>query len=127
MGFFINFLYSGDFVEKRKWVDEYPSSVTVCNKDGIIIDMNEAATKMFEKDGGKELIGTNLLDCHPEPSLTMLKEMLEKGTSNIYTVQKNGKKKLISQLPWYENGAFAGLVEIHTELPDDMKHFNRDE
>lgn len=109
------------------WLKEFPSTVTVCDKEGIILEMNDKAEEMFAKDGGRELIGKNLLDCHPEPSRTQLLEMLEKGTSNTYTITKNGRKKLIHQSPWYKEGAFAGLVEIHVELPNDLPHFNRDE
>ena len=30
--------------------------------------MNEQAAKAYATQGGKALIGTNLLDCHPEPA-----------------------------------------------------------
>ena len=31
---------------------------------------------------------------------------------NVYTIEKGGRKKLIFQAPWFEGGAFAGLVEL---------------
>jgi len=32
---------------------------------------------------------------------------------------------LIYQSPWYQNGEFAGLVEISLEIPEQMPHFVR--
>lgn len=111
---------------KHKWIKEFPGSVTVCDKDGRIIEMNEAAVEVFAADGGEKLIGTNVLDCHPEPSRSKLKNMMEEGRTNVYTIQKKGKKKLIYQAPWFEGGRNAGFVELSFEIPWDMPHFNRD-
>jgi transcriptional regulator with PAS, ATPase and Fis domain len=107
------------------WAKELPVSITVCDDDGIILEMNEKACKTFESDGGKKLIGTNLLDCHPVPSRTKVKELLSTQTQNVYTIEKNGVKKLIYQSPWYQDGKFAGLVELSMEIPFEMPHFIR--
>jgi PAS domain S-box-containing protein len=77
---------------KHKWVKGFPGAVTVCDKDGRIIEMNEAAVEAFAKEGGEKLIGTNVLDCHPEPSRSKLKKMIEEGRTNVYTIQKKGRK-----------------------------------
>jgi len=111
---------------KHEWVREFPGSVTVCDKEGRIIEMNDKAAEVFAKDGGAKLVGRNVFDCHPEPSRTKLKEMMEAGRTNVYTIQKNGKKKLIYQSPWFENGRYAGFIEVSVEIPWDMPHFNRD-
>jgi len=113
-------------MSKYGWVKEFPGSVTVCDKEGRIIEMNDKSAEVFAADGGAKLIGTNVLDCHPEPSRSKLKAMLEGGRTNVYTIQKNGRKKLIYQSPWSENGRYAGFVEISVEIPWDMPHFNRD-
>jgi hypothetical protein len=52
--------------------------------------------------------------------------MLESGRANVYTIQKNGRRKLIYQSPWYRDGKYAGLVELSLEIPWEMPHFNRD-
>jgi hypothetical protein len=52
--------------------------------------------------------------------------MIEEGRTNVYTIQKKGKKKLIYQAPWFEGGRTAGFVELSFEIPWDMPHFNRD-
>lgn len=107
------------------WIKGLPCAFTVCDKTGIVIDMNVNAEKIFESDGGRALIGTNLIDCHPEPSRTKLKDMLAGEVTNTYTIEKNGKKKIIHQTPWYDNGEYKGFVEISFELPDNMPHFIR--
>jgi len=108
------------------WAREVKMDVTVCNTKGEILDMNNRALKSFSKYGGKDLIGTNLLDCHPEASKTQIKEMLANQSDNIYTTEKIGVKKLIAQMPWYNDGEFAGLVELSIHLPTDMPHYIRD-
>ena len=86
------------------WLDEFPGAITVCDVDGIILEMNDRAAQTFASDGGKTLIGKNLLDCHPEPARTKTKQLLASQQKNIYTIEKNGVKKLIYQSPWYCDG-----------------------
>ncbi len=107
------------------WMHEFPSAITVCDSDGKILYMNNKSKKTFEKNGENSMIGTNVLDCHPEPSKTKLKTMLAQGNANSYTIEKNGIKKLIHQSPWYEDGKYKGFVEISVEIPIDMPHFIR--
>jgi hypothetical protein len=107
------------------WASEFPAAITVCDTRGIILWMNNRALVSFADEGGAALIGTNVLDCHPEPARTMLAELLAEGASNVYTIEKNGVRKLIYQSPWYENGAYAGLVELSLPIPWEMPHFVR--
>lgn len=109
----------------NKWIREFNGAITVCDKQGIILQMNDKALKTFEKYGGTELIGKSLFDCHPEPSKTILKEMLNNEKANSYTIEKNGVKKLIYQAPWYEEGKYMGFVELSLEIPMEMPHFIR--
>jgi PAS domain-containing protein len=108
------------------WTREFPASITVCDPEGVILTLNEKAREIFAADGGIELIGKNLLDCHPEPSRTKVAGLLRTQQSNVYTIEKAGVKKLIYQSPWYINGTFAGLVELSLPLPSEMPHFVRD-
>jgi hypothetical protein len=55
-----------------------------------------------------------------------VQELLTSGRSNVYTIEKGGIKKLIYQSPWYENGKYAGLVELSLPIPKEMPHFVRD-
>jgi PAS domain-containing protein len=108
-----------------EWLREFPGAVTVCDPTGIILEMNERAIKMFDSDGGSELIGRNVLDCHPEPARSQLREMLATERRNVYTIEKNGRRKLLYQTPWYQDGVYAGFVELALELPADVPHFVR--
>jgi transcriptional regulator with PAS, ATPase and Fis domain len=113
-------------IPEYAWVKEFPGAVTVCDPQGIILEMNDKSAKTFEKDGGRTLIGKNVLDCHPEPSRGQLLRMLDERQPNIYTIEKNGVKKLIYQTPWYADGKYAGFVELSLEIPFEMSHFVRD-
>ena len=108
------------------WSDEFEGAITICDLEGMITYMNETSKKQFIKYGGIDLIGTNLLDCHPEPSRSKLSEMLKTPSTNIYTIEKAGIKKMIHQSPLYENDVFSGLIEISFVLPQSLPHFIRD-
>ena len=108
------------------WFKEFPGAITICDAEGIILDMNAAAEKVFEDDGGRGLIGKNLLDCHPEPARSKVERLLDKQQKNIYTIEKKSKKKLIYQTPWYKDGIYSGFVELSFEIPLEMPHFVRE-
>lgn len=107
------------------WLKEINAAVTICDKQGIIVYMNEKSEQVFKSDGGKNLIGSNLFGCHPEPALTKLKEMLADGSSNVYSIEKDGNKKIIYQTPWFNENTFGGLIEISFNIPDEIPHFIR--
>lgn len=107
------------------WAAGFPGAITVCDAEGIIIYLNDRSVRGFATDGGRDLIGQNLLDCHPEPSRTQVKDLLSSPRVNAYTIEKKGVHKLIYQAPWYSEGVFAGLVEMSLEIPADMPHFVR--
>ena len=109
----------------HEWISEFPAAVTVCDAQGIILEMNESARSTFADEGGAELIGTNLMDCHNPTSQQKLKEMLTSHDTNVYTIEKNGHHKLIYQSPWFEQGVCMGLVEISMPIPADLPHFVR--
>ena len=107
------------------WIREFPGAVTVCDLNGIVLEMNEKSAETFQKYGGTDLIGKNLLDCHPEPARSKLVQLLETGGQNIYTIEKNGIRKLIYQVPWYHGGQRRGMVEMALHIPAVMPHFLR--
>jgi len=107
---------------ENQWVKEFPGTIEVCDTHGILLELNDRAEA---QEGGRERIGTDILECHPEPARTKLEEMLANGQANIYTIEKNGKRKLIYQAPWYVDGQFAGFVELGLEIPEVMPHFIR--
>lgn len=111
---------------KENWIKEFPGAITVCDAQGTIVMMNEKSVQAFAKDGGRELIGKNLMDCHSAASQEKIRELLASGIVNAYTIEKNGVKKLIYQAPWIEDGRLKGLVELSLEIPFEMPHFVRD-
>jgi DUF438 domain-containing protein len=72
--------------------DEYPSAVTICDKQGVIVYMNQKSVKTFEKYGGGKLIGQSLFTCHNPHSVTVIKGLIAHAKCNTYTIQKDGKK-----------------------------------
>jgi transcriptional regulator with PAS, ATPase and Fis domain len=111
---------------RHAWVQEFAAAITVSDAQGKIIEMNAKAAQTFEKDGGTKLIGTSVLDCHPEPARSKLRSIMKNRKPNVYTIEKAGIKKLIYQAPWYKGGKYAGVVELSVEIPFEMPHFVRD-
>lgn len=110
----------------ENWSNELPFvAITVCDKDGKILDMNQRSQMTFAKSGGKDLIGKSLFDCHPQRAQEMIKHLMSSESTNTYTIEKEGVKKLIYQTPWYQDGQFAGLVEMSIVIPNDIPHYKR--
>lgn len=109
----------------ENWLKSLPVAITVTDKSGKIIEMNDKSAEVFSKSGGYELIGKELNNCHNPHSQKIIASLLSESKTNAYTIEKNGQKKLIFQSPWYENSEPAGLVEISIVLPEDLPHFVR--
>ena len=61
------------------WTKELPFAITVCDKDGKVIQMNDKSISTFEKSGGAKLIGQSLFSCHPGESADKLAALLLSG------------------------------------------------
>lgn len=109
--------------ENLNWAQDMNCAVTVCDAQGVILFMNSKACETFARHGN--LIGKNLFECHSEASRKKIREMLQSGNSNSYTISKEGKKKMIYQTPWRKDGKIAGMVEISMVIPEDMPHYIR--
>ncbi|MEI6749463.1 MAG: PAS domain-containing protein [Bacteroidales bacterium] len=107
------------------WIKELPFAITVCDKEGKILEMNDKSVKTFEKYGGAELIGQNLFICHPGESGEKLAALLSSGKTNCYTIEKTDIRKMIYQSPWFRDGEYMGFVELSLELPAEVPHFIR--
>jgi len=112
-------------MDRNSWVEDFPGAVTVCDEKGTIIEMNMRSARTFAEDGGAALIGKNVLDCHPEPARSRLAEIMAGRRTNVYTIEKNGAKKLIYQAPWFRDGEYQGFIELSLEVPFEMPHFVR--
>ncbi|WP_371805145.1 diguanylate cyclase [Candidatus Lokiarchaeum ossiferum] len=107
------------------WDNEVNFAITLSDQDGKILHMNKKSESTFLKGKEDDLIGKNVLDCHPPAAKAKLADLLKSHETNAYTIEKNGQKKLIYQTPWYENGEFRGLVELSLVLPKNMPHYIR--
>jgi transcriptional regulator with PAS, ATPase and Fis domain len=113
-------------VADHDWTTEFGAAITVCDKDGTVLEINQCSARTFSRDSDASLVGGNLLDCHPEPARSKVRHLLQTQGTNVYTIEKKGHKKLIYQAPWYKDGEYAGMVEISLPIPSDMPHFVRE-
>jgi len=107
------------------WLNTLPIAITVTDKEGKIIEMNDKSAEVFSKYGGYDLIGKDLNQCHNPHSREVIAGMLTNDITNTYTIEKEGIRKLIYQTPWHLYGEVAGLVEISIIIPEQMPHFKR--
>jgi len=108
------------------WLNELGASVTVTDAGGRICEMNARSIATFAADGGAVLLGSDVLACHPADTRAAVARLYETHQPNHYTIRKNGQRKIIHQMPWYQDGRFAGVVELSIPIPDDLPHFDRD-
>ena len=95
------------------WADGMDCAVTVCDTGGTILYMNDKARTTFARHG--DMVGKNLFD----------RRLLADGGTNVYTIEKNGVRKMIYQTPWRVDGVVGGLAEISMEIPAEMPHHIR--
>ena len=92
---------------------------------GTILYMNDKARTTFARHG--DMVGKNLFDCHGERSREIIRRLLTDGGTNVYTIEKNGVRKMIYQTAWRVDGVVGGLAEISMEIPAEMPHHIRKE
>lgn len=105
-----------------QYFEEADIAVTICDKDGNILEMNRQSRDVNCPEGIESLVGENILPRHPESALSLLKEMMANETKHVYTIEKKGKKKLIYQIPWYQDGEYSGFIELSMVIPFEMPH-----
>lgn len=107
-------------------IDRIDVAVTICDSKLDIAYMNAKSHATFAQYGGASLVGSNLGACHKPGSVRKIGEIIAKAEPNVYTIKKDGIKKLIWQGPWTAEDGSTGLVEISIPLPEVMPHFDRD-
>jgi len=113
-------------VNRADWIEEFTGAITITDLDGKILYLNQKAAEVFAADGGSALVGQNIFNCHRPESAEKIREILQTGKPNVYTIEKNGKKKIIFQSCWSAGGEKKGLLELSLEIPSEMPHFVRD-
>lgn len=99
-------------------IDQDRCAVVLCNLEHEIIYMNPAAIKNYEKRGGKELIGTSLLDCHNSESVRKIKEVvnwfgLSTYNNIVYTYYNEKQNKDVYMVALRDGGKLIGYYEKH--------------
>ncbi|HYA55824.1 MAG TPA: PAS domain-containing protein [Nitrososphaerales archaeon] len=107
---------------RPEWFEELPCSVMICDKKFNVVYMNDKAAEDLADDGGRELVGTDLMDCHPPAAQVKLREVLASARPNVYTTEEGRKKKLVYQCRWKKGGRVGGVVQLVIELPRDIPH-----
>jgi len=97
----------------------------VCDEDYEILYLNEKAAKDHAEDGGRALVGKDLMDCHPPEAQERLREVMASGRPNVYTTERKGKKKLVYQCQWKRKGRVGGLVQLVIELPPGLPNHRK--
>ena len=95
-------------------------AVTVSDAEGNVVYQNDSSVGV-----NGDVRGKNMMGCHNERSQQIIKHLLNDAATNVYTISKKGKKKLIYQTPWLEDGVVKGLVEFSIIIPETMPHYDR--
>ena len=99
-------------------VDQERSSIVICNLEHEIIYMNQAAINHYEKRGGGELIGKNLLECHNQESKEKIQQVIDWFSSDeahniVYTFHNDKQNKDVYMVALREEGELIGYYEKH--------------
>ncbi|MBP5311752.1 MAG: PAS domain-containing protein [Clostridia bacterium] len=100
-------------------LDADRAAVVICGLDHTIVYMNSAAVSRYQKRGGKELLGKNLLDCHSEKSKEMIIKVLDwfnRSPDNniVYTFHNEKENKDVYMVALRDSaGELIGYYEKH--------------
>lgn len=79
-------------------IDSDEKAIVICDLNHIIVYMNPAAVKNYEKRGGAALIGRSVLDCHNSHSQDIIK-------NNVSRMRKDKSVNKIFEFHKTRNGA----------------------
>lgn len=100
-------------------IDMDRASIVICSLAHEIIYMNPAAVRRYEKRGGAELIGKNLMDCHNEKSNEIIEKVVAWFQENpdhnmIYTYYNEKENKDVYMVALRdEDETLIGYYEKH--------------
>ena len=93
-------------------------AVTVADETYRIVFMNDLALEHYAAQGGENLIGTDLLDCHNATSQTSLRRTYERyrtgdlAPTRYRIAKKDGRIQSIVLIPLIVDGQFKGIAEL---------------
>ena len=108
-----------------QWVKEFPVAVTVTAADGTIVEMNDRSLQVLRRTEAQPSCARASLIAIPRPPAPRPWNSTSEKLPITTPSRKKGQKKIIHQIPWTQDGAFAGFVEISIPIPDELPHFDR--
>ncbi len=100
-------------------VDQDETQIVICDLDNVIIYMNPAAVRAYEKRGGAGLIGKSLFDCHNPGSCEKIRKVVDWFTSDtshnkVFTTHNDKENKDVYMVALRdESGKMIGYYEKH--------------
>ena len=95
------------------------AAVVLCNLEHEIIYMNPAADRNYAKQGGHELLGKSLLNCHNKQSCEMIEKVVSwfaasRDNNLVYTFRNVKQNKDVYMVALRdEDGTLIGYYEKH--------------
>jgi len=100
-------------------LDEDKAPVVICDLEHTIVYMNPVACQRYEKQGGAELLGKSLLDCHNAKSNEMINRVLDwfresPDNNRIFTFRNEKENKDVYMVALRDDSAkLIGYYEKH--------------
>lgn len=107
------------------WIKDFSVAVVICDRKGVLTYLNEAAAAMYAPFGGYALLGKSVCDCHKQATNDKMNEIMETRKPHTYSIERNGVKRLIHQVPHVVNGEVVGIIELAIIVPFEFPHFVR--
>jgi transcriptional regulator with PAS, ATPase and Fis domain len=109
------------------WIRGFPVALVICDRKGMLTYLNDAAAAMYAPFGGYALLGKSVFDgCHKQQaSNDKMIEIMETRKPHTYSIERDGVKRLIHQMPHIIDDEVIGIVELAIVIPFEMPHFVR--
>lgn len=100
-------------------LEQDTAAIVLCNLEHVIIYMNPAAEKRYQKRGGYALVGQSLLDCHNSKSNEMIEKVIDwfkksSGNNRMYIYYNEKENKDVYMVALRDDaGELIGYYEKH--------------
>jgi len=100
-------------------LDTIPVDITLLDKDDKVAYFNKLKTRIFKRS--PEVIGKDVKNCHPKKSIGKVQEILDdfrakKRDMAEFWIDLDGMLVYIRYFPLYEDGKYAGCLEVSTDI-----------
>ncbi|MEW6443161.1 MAG: PAS domain-containing protein [bacterium] len=98
-------------------------AIVAADADFKVVYENEKCRKLFQEVFGREdYVGSNLSECHKPETTEKMKAHYQdfkerKKGLYFFTMDLPNRKGILVNVPYYEGGRFAGVVELVFEIP----------